>query len=163
MAIHGIESGLEQKGTRASGWLFAIRNRWYAKLVARTPLGSLVILAATVIGLWLLAVGVELTQFTSAAATVDVRALRGRAPLAVLESVGREGEVLWRLPDDQGAPRTARLVDWREGDGESADFVVMITDTDVAPTGEATVDFPSGVETIAQRLSGRILGRTVQH
>ena len=44
---------MEQKDIRASGWLFAIRNRWYARLVTRTPLGSLLILAVTVIGLWL--------------------------------------------------------------------------------------------------------------
>ncbi|MDD9985634.1 MAG: hypothetical protein OXQ31_05145 [Spirochaetaceae bacterium] len=153
---------MEQKDIRASGWLFAIRNRWYARLVTRTPLGSLMILAVTVIGLWLLAVGVELTRFTSTAATVQGRELRGRAPLAVLESVGRDGEVLWRLSDDQGAPRTARLVDWRRAEGESADFVVLIADAEVGTTGNATVDFPDGVETIAQRLRGRVLGRVVE-
>ena len=153
---------MEQKDIRASGWLFAIRNRWYARLVTRTPLGSVMVLAVTVIGLWLLAVGVELTQFTAAGATVHGRELHGRAPLAVLESVGRDGEVLWRLSDDQGAPRTARLLDWRKAEGESADFVVLVADTEVGTTGEATVDFPSGVETIAQRLRGRVLGRVVE-
>ncbi len=152
---------MEQKDVRASGWLFAIRNRWYARLVTRTPLGSLMILAVTVIGLWLLAVEVELTRFTAAGATVHGRELHGHAPLAVLESVGRDGEVLWRLSDDQGAPRTARLVGWRAG-GESADFVVLITDAEVGTTGKATVDFPYGVETIAQRLRGRVLGRVVE-
>lgn len=42
--------------------MFAVRNRWYGRLVTRTPLISLAIIAATAAGLWLLAVEVELSQ-----------------------------------------------------------------------------------------------------
>ncbi len=156
------DTGRERDWTRASGWVFAVRNRWYARLVTRTPLISLAIIAATVAGLWLLAVEVELTRFTAAAATVQGGELRGSAPLAVVESVGRDGDVLWRPVDDQGPPRTARLVDWRQRGGESAEFVAWIAASDRGAAGDATVDFPSGVETIAQRLGERVLGRIVE-
>ena len=151
-----------------SGWVFAVRNRWYGRLVTRTPLITLAIIAATAAGLWLLAVEVELTRFTTAGATVQGGELRGSAPLAVVESVGRGGEVLWRPVDGRGPPRTARLVDWRRSSGGSAAFVARvlesgrITESDRGAAGAATVDFPTGTETIAQRLGARVLGRIVE-
>ena len=150
-----------------SGWVFAVRNRWYGRLVTRTPLITLAIMAATAAGLWLLAVEVELTRFTTAGATVQGGELRGSAPLAVVESVGRGGEVLWRPVDGRGPPRTAQLVDWRRSGGESAAFVARIpsgrtAESDREAAGAATVDFPTGTETIAQRLGARVLGRIVE-
>ena len=153
---------------RTSGWVFAVRNRWYGRLVTRTPLVSLAIIAATAAGLWLLAVEVELTRFTTAAATVQGDELRGTAPLAAVESAGRDGGVLWRPVDGRGPPRTARLIGWERSGGESAAFVARIAAEDRGwagdrgVAGDATVDFPAGVETIAQRLSARVLGRIVE-
>ena len=145
-----------------SGWVFAARNRWYGRLVTRTPLVSLAIIAATAAGLWLLAVEVELTRFTTAAATVQGDELRGTAPLAAVESAGRDGDVLWRPVNGRGPPRTARLIGWQRSGGESAAFVARIAAEDRGWAGDAAVDFPAGVETIAQRLSARVLGRIVE-
>lgn len=145
-----------------SGWVFAVRKRWYGRLVTRTPLISLAIIAATAAGLWLLAVEVELTRFTSVGAAVRGDELRGTAPLAAVESVGPGGEVLWRPVDGQGPPRTAQLIEWQRNGGESAAFVARIAAADRGAAGDATVDFPTGMETIAQRLSARVLGRIVE-
>ena len=142
--------------------MFAVRNRWYGRLVTRTPLISLAIIAATAAGLWLLAVEVELTRFTTAKATVQGDELRGTVPLAAVESVGPGGEVLWRPVDGRGPPRTAQLAGWRRSGGESAAFAARIAAADRGASGAATVDFPTGVETIAQRLGARVLGRIVE-
>ena len=154
--------GLEWVAMRSSGWVFEIRKRWYVGLLVRTPLGSLAVFTATIVGLWLLAADVNLVRFISVTARVEDGTLRGSAPLEALESVGRDGEVLWRPTDGQGPPRTAQLVEWRATDGEWAQFVARIPDPELGTTGDVSIDFPSGIETIAQRLSKRVLGRVVE-
>ena len=144
-----------------SGWMFAIRKRWYAQILVRTPLGSLAIVVATAAGLWLLASEVNLTRFTTVIGQMRDGALHGTAPLQILESVGREGYVLWRPADGHGPARTAQLVDWRETKDERAEYVIRVDDSELGAIDEVSIDFPSGIETIAQRLSKRVLGRAI--